>query len=367
MKVLDFHKENGEMSVSLYIEKGEFDAALDEAYMQDPQRYFLPGQGDGPPPREKLEKLYGHRVLYEEALEIALPAALEDFVGEQGIMLAAEPEITKLAWPAKGGATVSLKAEVFPEVVIDSYKGMAAKWEGDEDAFAQALLEKAIGRLDIELPHSLVQGRLQTIIAQEKAIVDQDPIYSMLADMVAILEGIYRLLDVVRPRDDIRDEAMDILLKTVSSEQEVSKDRLFGLLGEAAAKYRELPEGFEADLNRLMERRRKQLEGMTHEQRAEDRFTTYLSSLEVSEEQWLQQRRQLAVDQLKQDLLLDEVCRQEGISTTQQEVDAAYAELSKQYGVQPEQIKQTLPEGSVGWQLCREKALRLMIDSAIRI
>lgn len=370
MKVIEYTRDDCVINVTLHIMAGEFAAALDQAYLDEPERYTLPGHDAqaGPPPREKLEKLYGPKVLFDEALDLAIPAAFGHFAGEKGIWLAAPPEVGEVSHPEGGGVQVCIRAQVIPEVQVEGYKGIAVHADGDEATFAQAVMAKAVDGLDAQLPNGLIDGKLEGIIAQEKAIVNQDPIYVMLADAVAMLESAYRWLGVVRPKAEVRSEAMDVMLKTVSpGKNEPSKEHFFLMISQSAAKFRELPEGFGAELERMMERRRAEKAAMSPEQKAEEVFAAYMGSLEISAEKWLEQRRQLAIEQIKQDLLLDEVARLENIQATSHELNQAYEEIARQFEAPVGQIREAIPQATVERQLSREKALQLIVGSAIRL
>lgn len=71
----------------------------------------------------------------------------------------------------------------------------------------------------------MVEQKLDAMLAQEKLRASGDAIYHVLADTIVILKTAYREAGAERPVRQVREEAMDLMLQTVSGDnQEVSRD-----------------------------------------------------------------------------------------------------------------------------------------------
>ena len=67
------------------VDAQEFEDAVQRAYLKDKNRITLPGFRKGKAPRAFIEKYYGEKVFYEDAINSLYPVALEDAVKEAGL------------------------------------------------------------------------------------------------------------------------------------------------------------------------------------------------------------------------------------------------------------------------------------------
>ena len=68
--------------------------------------------------------------------------------------------------------------------------------------------------------------------------------------------------------------------------------------------------------------------------------------------------------QLRGSLALEAIIKAEGIEATEEEVDAEMQKMADQYGLSLEDVKKYLRSADVEEQIKREKALKLVVDSA---
>jgi hypothetical protein len=217
--------------------------------------------------------------------------------------------------------------------------------------------------------------------AQEKLRINQDAIYHILADMTFILTAAYRETGVARPADQVRNEAMDIMLQTFSSEpsaerrsregsppdkEEPSTGHFYQLLKSMVTQYRTLPEQFDEKLDSIVEKRRKKNESMAPEERAAEAFKAYLGSLGLVEEQWKAQNFQKAVQMAKYDLLLDAVADKEQIKAAPEEIERKYRAIADDCGIDVSVVKTEIDSETLAWEIKREKSDKLIVGSAVR-
>ena len=101
-------------------------------------------------------------------------------------------------------------------------------------------------------------GKLDAMLAQEKLRASGDAIYHVLADTIVILKTAYREAGAERPVRQVREEAMDLMLQTVSGDnQEVSREFFCGQIRHLTERYHSLPEDYDKILDQIIEKRKK--------------------------------------------------------------------------------------------------------------
>jgi len=356
MKTLDKYTENNILTATILIEAGEFDAALKDAYQCSKEKFTSPGRQEG-------------MVLFDEALDICIPKLYAEFLRENGIVPSDQPEITDVSWPGAGSVTFTVQVPVLPKVSPDQYKGIAVKVPaGDKASFSEAVMREAAGRMEVSISETIVDQKLNAMLAEQKLHISQDPVYNVLADMVEILRKAYIATGITRSMAQVRSEAMDIMLQNLSKDQkEPSREHLYFLLKETVKGYRELPAGFDHKLDQILEERKQKTLEMTPEERAAEAYNAYLGSLDITEEGWLKMNMEKAVLYAKFDLLLDAVGEAESIVVTPEELEEAFVELGRQCGIGAEQVKASVDGDILQWKLKRDKARKLILESAVSI
>lgn len=367
MKTLGIQTEKSVMTVKILIEPAEFVLALEKAYQDNKEKFRIPEWHEGTAPRQELERVFGPTVLYDEALDIIIPFLYGKFVSSNNITQVDLPEIVDVSWPEDGGAAFTVRVSIYPKVRLGQYKGLAVQAQPDDEAYNEAVLDEAVRRMEADLPEGMIKQKLDAMVSQEKMRVNQDAIYNVLADFVETLGKAYRAMGVTRPKAQVRHEAMDIMLQTMSADQgERSKEHYFYLLTESVRKYRDLPSGFSETLECIIQEREHDKNEMKPEERIDEVFAAYLGSLNITEEEWRTRHRAKAAGLVRQDLLLDAVAEAEKIKVTAEEMEAAYLRIAEQYRMDLTQIKTAVNVGSLEWQLRREKARQLIVESAVR-
>ena len=366
MRTLDIQTEKSVMTVTIIIEPAEFVLALEKAYQDNKEKYRIPEWHDVTAPRQELERVYGPTVLYDEALDRTIPILYGKFVSSNNITQVDQPEIVDVYWPEEGGAAFTVRVSVYPTVQLGQYKGLAVQAQSSEELFVAAVLNEAVRRMKTDLPEGMIIQKLDAMISQEKLRVNQDEIYNVLADFIETLTKAYRVVGVTRPMAQVRHEALDIMLQTLSGDQgEPSKEHFCHLLTEAVRRYRDLPPAFSETLDRIIHEREHDKIKMRPEERIDEVFAAYLGSLNITEEGWRAQHRAMAAGLVMQDLLLDAVAEAEKIEVSEEEMEAAYLRTAEQYGMDITQLRTMVKTGAVEWQLRRDKARQIILESAV--
>ena len=171
---------------------------------------------------------------------------------------------------------------------------------------------------------------------------------------------------MVRPMVQVRREAMDLMLQTASSEHELDWKEFFrSQIRDMAERYHDLPADFDQQLEKLLADRDKAKAAMTPEEKTEELFKAYLGSLELTEEQWRNQRQMQAARDVCLDLLLDAVAKEEKIEVGPDEVHQFIEEIAAQANMEPEEAEANINKDPLIWKLQRDKALMLILNSAV--
>ena len=84
----------------------------------------------------------------------------------------------------------------------------------------------------------------------------------------------------------------------------------------------------------------------------------------MKEADLLDSAKEPALRQIRNSLALEAVVKAENIEASEEEIDAECQKMADQYGVKLEDIKKYLPAADLAEQIKREKALKLIVDSA---
>ena len=360
--------ENSMLDVTLAVERDAFDKARMRAYMDNVDHYPVPGKASGLAELPDLVKTYGPAVLYDEALGLLIPETFGAFLKEENLRIFGKPQVSDMQFGEDGGVRFQVKADLFPDAKVGEYKNIAVPYVrmGQQKEFEQAVVQKACEGMEAEIPVSLIEQKLNAIEAQEKLSIHNDAVYHLLSDMLVILDEAYVAAGAFRPKVQVRREAMDLMLEAASAEHEMDwREFLKEQIMVMAERYHSLPEDCAQKWDAIMEKRAKKRQKMSPEELTEDLFKAYLGSLELTEEQWKNQRREQAVREVRTDLLLSAVAEKEKIEVGSDEYHAAIEELASSYGIEPEEAAANIDRDAFTGKLRRDKALALILNSAV--
>lgn len=157
-------QEGNEGLLTVTVEAGEVDKALDQAFKKVVKQINVPGFRKGKMPRNVFEKMYGVEALYQDALEIVINSSYPVALDEAGIEPVDYPEIAGTENFAKGtDFTYTATVTVKPEPKLGEYKGLEVTKQSAEvtDEEVQSLIDAQLAKkaeLEIKEDEAIVEG-----------------------------------------------------------------------------------------------------------------------------------------------------------------------------------------------------------------
>ena len=118
--------ETNKYELIISVPAEEFAVACDKVFKKRSKQFQVPGFRKGKAPRKTIEKLYGEGVFFEEAVNDVAPVALQATYDESGLEIVVRPEVEVTAVSKEEGVTMKAICIVKPEVVVKNYKGIKA-------------------------------------------------------------------------------------------------------------------------------------------------------------------------------------------------------------------------------------------------
>ena len=125
MNVKSIEKNNNVATLVIEIEKELMEKGAQAAYLKARKSIMVPGFRKGKAPRKMIEKMYGAHVFYEDGLEEIFPEVYEGTVLAQTEFKAiGRPSLVDLKIEEDGTTILTMTTEVYPEVTLGDYKGV---------------------------------------------------------------------------------------------------------------------------------------------------------------------------------------------------------------------------------------------------
>ena len=412
--------EKSRVALTIEASAEEFEAAVNKAYLKMRGKINVPGFRVGKAPRKIIEKMYGEEVFYEEAVNIILPDAYEDAVKEQKLDVVGYPEV-ELESCTKDGVVFKCTVAVYPEVKLGQYKGLEApKAEvkvaaADVNARLKEMadrnsrlvsVERAVKKgdtadidfegfdngvafdggkgenFDLEIGSgSFVPGFEEQLIGM-KAGEEKDIDITFPENYTPELAGKPVVFHVkvnevkvkevpaiddefakdVSEFDTLKELKADIKKKMTAERTEAAQrafeDVLMAKVAEGVEA--EIPhEMVELQAERMMEQFKQQLaaQGIP--------FDQYLKMTGTTEADFRKQADGPAAEQVKMDLAVEAIIKAEGLEATDEDVENELKNVAEKYGMDLETVKKYLRPEDVKEQVIREKAVKIVADSAV--
>ena len=414
--------EKSRVALTIEASAEEFEAAVNKAYLKMRGKINVPGFRVGKAPRKIIEKMYGEEVFYEEAVNIILPDAYEDAVKEQKLNVVGYPEV-ELESCTKDGVVFKCTVAVYPEVKLGHYKGLEApKAEvkvaaADVNARLKEMadrnsrlvsVERAVKKgdtadidfegfdngvafdggkgenFDLEIGSgSFVPGFEEQLIGM-KAGEEKDIDITFPENYAPELAGKPVVFHVkvnevkvkevpavddefakdVSEFDTLKELKADIKKKMTAERTEAAQrafeDVLMAKVAEGVEA--EIPhEMVELQAERMMEQFKQQLaaQGIP--------FDQYLKMTGTTEADFRKQADGPAAEQVKMDLAVEAIIKAEGLEATDEDVENELKNVAEKYGMDLETVKKYLRPEDVKEQVIREKAVKVVADSAVAV
>ena len=414
--------EKSRVALTIEASAEEFEAAVNKAYLKMRGKINVPGFRVGKAPRKIIEKMYGEEVFYEEAVNIILPDAYEDAVKEQKLDVVGYPEV-ELESCTKDGVVFKCTVAVYPEVKLGQYKGLEApkaevkvtaadvtarlKEMADRNSRLVSV-ERAVKKgdtadidfegfdngvafdggkgenFDLEIGSgSFVPGFEEQLIGM-KAGEEKDIDITFPENYAPELAGKPVVFHVkvnevkvkevpaiddefakdVSEFDTLKELKADIKKKMTAERTEAAQrafeDVLMAKVAEGVEA--EIPhEMVELQAERMMEQFKQQLaaQGIP--------FDQYLQMTGTTEADFRKQADGPAAEQVKMDLAVEAIIKAEGLEATDEDVENELKNVAEKYGMDLETVKKYLRPEDVKEQVIREKAVKVVADSAVAV
>jgi trigger factor len=414
--------EKSRVALTVSVGEADFQAAVEKAYKKQRGRINMHGFRPGKAPRKMIEKVYGPEVFYEEAINIALPDAYAEAVKEKELSVVGYPEV-ELLEVNKEGFSFKATVAVFPEMTLGQYKGIEVPkaevniTDEDVDNRLKEMADRNSRMVSVERPlekgdtanidfegfdqgvpfeggkgehfdleigsGSFVPGFEDQLvgmeIGQEKDIDITFPqeYHENLAGKAVVfhvkLNGIQvketpelddEFAKDVSEFDTIVELKEDVKAKLTAEREEAAKRAFEDIAMEKVADNMtgEIPDAMiDEQAERFVENFKMQVQsqGIPFEQ--------YMKMTNMDEATLRQQAQAPATRQVRLDLAVGAVIKAEGLTATEEELQAEYEKTAQQYSMDVENVKKYLTEDVIREQVLRAKAIALVVDSAVAV
>lgn len=408
--------------ITFTVERPVFDKAVDKVYRRQVKNITIPGFRKGKAPRAIIEKMYGKEVFFEDAVNDCIPDAWDAISGEITETVVSRPEFDVVTIDENG---VELSATYFvkPQVEISDYLGIpvnrpAVKVTDEE-------VEEEIGRVQtrnsrmIEVSDRPAQNE-DLVNIDFEGFVDGVPFDGGKAEGHQLKLGSGQFIPGFEDQvagHSIGDEfdvnvtfPADYQAENLAGKEAVFKCKLNGI------KYTELPtvddefardvsefdtlDEYKADIRKNLEEQHKKQadsqmdEGLIDaligkleadipevmfENETENQVRDYDNRLRMNGldlktyfqytgldlDGLRKQMRPGAERQVKTRLALERIAEKENLSVTEEEVEAEYARLAEQFGMEADKVKEAVDHASIEADLKVKAAIELVREKAV--
>ena len=423
MNVKSIEKNGNQATVVVEIDKELMEKGVNAAYLKARKQIQIPGFRKGKAPRKMIEAMYGAHVFYEDGLEEIFPEVYDFAIAAQDFKAIGRPTLADMNISEENIVTLTLTTEVYPEVVLGQYKGLEvekmdvtvsdAQVAAELDRMAQNVastetVERAAemgdtANIDFEgfdngvafdggkgENFDLKLGSGQFVPGFEEQVVgmaageEKDINVTFPEDYAADLAGkavVFHVklnkvtvtnvpaLDDEFAKDVSEFDTLDELKADIRTKAEEQAKKQSDSAFEQAAVEKaaegtavEMPKALvDAELDTQMERFAYQLQmsGYSMEQYAQmmgGDMNTLRNAF-----------RPQAEKQAKITVTLEKIVEVEGITVTDEEIEAEIESMAKQYELEAAKVKEMVPAEELTSSLKTRKAVKIIVDSAVAV
>ncbi len=424
MNVKSIERNGNEATVVVEIDKELMESGVNKAYMKARKNIQIPGFRKGKAPRKMIETLYGAHVFYEDGLDEIFPEVYDFAIaGQEGFKAIGRPSLADMQISDDNIVTLTLTTEVYPEVTLGQYKGLEV--EKAEASVSDAQVQSELDRMaqnvasteTVERPaemgdtanidfegfdngvpfeggkgdnFDLKLGSGQFVPGFEEQIVgmtageEKDIDITFPEDYHAELAGKAVVFHVklnkvtvtnvpeqddefakdVSEFDSLEELKADIRAKALEKAEKQIQSAFEQAAVEKASENTtvDMPKALvEAELDTQMERFAYQLQmsGYSMEQ--------YAKMMGGDVSTMRNAFRPAAEKQAKISVTLEKIVEVEGLSVTDEEIEAEFQSLADQYQLELAKVKEMVPMGEITGSLTTRKAVKVIVDSAVAV
>ena len=262
--------------------------------------------------------------------------------------------VTAMEETDAGNLELGIEAAVSPEVILGQYRGLEIEIGHNED-FEQAVLKAAARNIKAEIPELIIQRQLDNMENEAKAQLIESSTLHTLADIYSIVSRLSKQAGSVS-----EDELWVMAMKATESYVEKNVQDVDVMVEAIKGVYPMEDEMiFRAIVTRAQERSKIDAETI-----AKEVFEAYLRSQNETAAQWREARLGEADIRCRMELMLEAVIKEEKLEANEEEFLQEATALAAAYGMEAEQFISIVGDAGIKKQLCMQKAVRLIVDSA---
>lgn len=415
-------KENNSVKFDVELSHAEFDKYVNAVYLKSRSKITVPGFRKGKAPRMIIEGMYGADVFYEDAVNDAAQDAFNFAVEQESLKIVGRPAVEDVNFTEEKGAVLTFSTDVYPEVTLGEYKGLtaektvAAVTDEEVDAEIERMRKQNSRLVAVERPaedgdrlnidyKGTVDGVAfagGTAEGQTLVLGSNTFIPGFESQLIGINVGEERDIDVTFPEEyhapelagkaavfhvkcnEIKFEELPVL------DDEFAKDNDFDTVDELKADIRakilkrkeEAADNAFADtvVDMAIANMTVDIPAGMIEERMDDmlrEFAQYISGQGMGFEDYLrmmgtdintfrESNRATAEKQTKSEILLTAVAEAEGLTVTDEEVEAELQTLADTYNMKLEDVKKIIPDTTgIKNDLLNQKTVTFIKDNAV--
>ena len=423
MNIKSIEKNGNQATIVVEIDKDLMESGVNKAYLKARKSILIPGFRKGKAPRKMIEAMYGAHVFFEDGLEEIFPQVYEEAVVKQDVKAVGRPNLTDMQISEDNVVTITLTTDVYPEVTLGQYKGMEvekaeaevtdAQVKAELDQMAQNVastetVERAAQmgdtanidfegfdngvafeggkgeNFDLKLGSgSFVPGFEEQVVGMSageekdiditfpenyhKDLAGKPVVFHVKVNKVTVTnvpqqddefaKDVSEFESLEELKADIRAKALERAQKQVQSAFEQA------CVDKAAENTTvDMPKALvEAELDNQMERFAYQLQmsGYTME--------SYAKMMGGDLNTMRNAFRPAAEKQAKVNVTLAKIAEVEGITVSEDEMNAEFEKLAKQYELEVEKVKSMVPAEEIKASLETRKVIDLLTSSAVAV
>ena len=417
-------KEKNVYTLEFSVDKETFAKAVSTAYHKKVANINVPGFRRGKAPRAVIEKMYGKGFFYEDAFNAVLPAAWEEAEKASKLEIVGQPDFDVVSVDdGDTGVVFSAKVYVKPDVKIEGYTGLEAEkkvepvTDEEVDREIDTIRERNSRETEITDGES-VMGDICHI--DYEGSVDGVPFeggkgsdYPLKLGSGNFIPGFEEQVAGHKPEEEFDVNVTfpeDYHAKELAGKAAVFKTVIHKI------RHVELPEAdddfakdvsdfdtfaeYRADMKAKIEKRHEEeadkkfeeqlLDALIEKMKADipevmftaetDNFVrdyenrlrmqgldldTYFKYTGMTIDTLREQLRPQAEKQVKLRLVLEKIAKLEKIKVSKKEIDDEIKRIADSYQMEPEKVREILPDESVTEDLKVKKAMDLVKESAV--
>ena len=411
--------------LTIEVSAEELEKAIENAYKKNRNKISIPGFRKGKAPRRMIEQIYGKEIFYEDAANALIPDAYDQALEEctEDVVSSPQIDVTQL----EAGKPFIFTAEVVlkPEVKLGKYKGIEVDKidisASEEEVEAALNKERESNARTITIEDRPVKDGDMTIIDFE-GFVDgvafeggKGENYPLTIGSGAFIPGFEEELigvnlneetdvNVTFPEDYQSEELAGKAVVFVCTVREIKEKELPPLDDEFASEVSEFDtlEEYKEDIRTKISEKKEQEaknqkeeavvdaiieeafmeipEAMiqTQQQQMLEDFAQRIQSQGLNVEQYMEitgmtqaglaeQMRPQALKRIQSRLVMEAVAAEEGMTATEEEVDAEIVKMAEVYRMETDKVMELLGEGGrkqVKEDICVNKAVDFVVQNA---